>query len=60
MNFLNLFKSKNASLCTKNARDRALIARYAQGNVPLQKGIFSTKKDIEKRKSRVLKYKFSE
>lgn len=39
-------------------KEKNLVARYATGNVSLQRGRYITRKDVERRKSNLLKHSF--
>lgn len=43
----------------RKARERKIVARYAQGNVSLHLGKYITRDEIEKRKAKLSSYRFS-
>ena len=42
----------------RKARERKIVARYAQGNISLHLGKYLTKKEIEDRKTKLFLYRF--
>ena len=39
-------------------REQKIVSRYATGNLSLQRGLYITRKDIERRKSDLITYNF--
>lgn len=42
----------------EKAREKKIVARYAQGNISLHLGKYITPEEIEKRKSKLSSYRF--